>query len=53
MDDVKLEFFGLNPFQKAQLISDILLATFSFIIFISQLFITYYTSDIKKKWLYK
>lgn len=48
MDDVKLEFFGLNPFQKAQLISDILLATFSFIIFISQLFITYYTSDIKK-----
>ena len=47
MDDVKLQFFGLNPFQKSQLISDILVATFSIIIFSSQLFINNYSSDIK------
>ena len=47
MDEVKLQFFGLNPFQKFQLISDILLATFSIIIFSSQLFVNNYSSDIK------
>lgn len=47
MEEVKLQFFGLNPIQKSYLISDLLIFTFSLIIFISQIYIFNYTGDIK------